>query len=76
MIIRKEFIGKKAEVVDAKNKSNIGIKGKIKNETKNTIRINDKTLLKKNITIKIDNVLINCEKMAKRPEERIKIRRK
>ncbi|MBD3354658.1 ribonuclease P protein subunit [Candidatus Woesearchaeota archaeon] len=57
-LIKSEIIGLEVEVIDSKNKDNIGIKGKIIDDTKNTIVIQDKKgsgkiLLKNNITIKI-----------------------
>jgi len=73
-----EFIGKHLEIVDAKNKKLIGIKGKIINETKNMFKIktNEKEikLIKNNITIKINETKIKGTKIQKRPEERIKIK--
>ncbi len=71
-ITKKEFIGKIAEVIDSTNKSNIGIKGIIRDETKYLIMIENKKLIKKNITIKINNVTIKGKQITKRPEERIK----
>ena len=54
-ITKYEFIGSYAEIVDSTNKSNIGIKGKIIDETKNTILIEQKNkqkrLFKKNIIL-------------------------
>jgi len=76
-MIRQEFIGRKAEVIDSKNKNDVGIKGKIVDETKNTITIMDgkpKKLLKKNITLKLENYVIRGSALIKRPEERIRIK--
>lgn len=79
--IRKhELIGNTIKIIDAKNKSLIGIKGIIVDETKNTIRIlcnnREKTLLKEQIiftmTINSKTVKINGETLIARPEERIK----
>jgi len=74
-IARYELIGLEAEVTDSKNKDNIGIKGIIRDETKNTITIENKKLLKNNITlkIKIDNQMISVPgtQLAGRPKERI-----
>ena len=74
-----EFIGSKIKIIDSKNKSNIGITGKVINETKNTLVIktkeNKKTLMKNNITFttNIDGKTyeINGEKINKRHHERI-----
>ena len=73
-----ELIGEEIEVVEATNKSNLGIKGKIVDETKETIIIEDesksKTLLKKNIIFKLikSGKIIAGTEVAKRPEDRIK----
>ena len=72
-----ELIGLYAEITDSKNKNNIGIKGKITDETKNTIKIEKKTILKKDVKIKIktddQNITIDGKKLLKSPEERLKI---
>jgi ribonuclease P protein subunit POP4 len=76
-LLRHELIGLEAKITDSKNKHNIGIKGKITDETKNTLRIGDKTILKKDATIeiKIDDqkIIIGGKKLLKSPEERLKI---
>ena len=81
-ILTKEFIGSQLKVVDSKNKANIGIKGKIVDETKYTFRIETekgrKMLLKKNIVAEIcykeKTYTIKGEKITKRPHERISLR--
>ena len=81
-IIKHELIGLKAKIVDSKNKSNIGIKGKIIDETKNTIMIESKgkkkRLFKNNITIDVHVdkkiVRINGKLLSGRPKERVKIK--
>lgn len=78
--IKAELIGLDIEIVDAKNKSLVGLKGRIVDETKNTFIIEidskEKKLLKDQITL-----IINFEKekvkaegklFLGRPEERIK----
>ena len=71
-----EIIGKTIKVVESKNKSNIGMEGKIIDETKKTIVIKtkkgEKKLLKNNITIMINNQNIKGQMLMKRSEERIK----
>ena len=48
------FIGKQIEITDSTNKSLIGCKGKVVDETKNLIILNDgKKILKGVVTIKI-----------------------
>ena len=77
---KRELIGLTAEIIDSKNKSNIGIKGTIVDETKETIVIDAdqgrKTLFKNNITLKIESnnqtVLIEGNVLSGRPKERIK----
>ena len=73
-IAKHELIGLKAEIIDSKNKDNIGIKGQIIDETKNTITIeqNNKTkrLSKNNITLQIHNQKIKGTSLKGRPKER------
>ena len=80
-IIRSEMIGLEAEVVDAKNKSLIGLRGLIIGETKNTMSIERedgvvKKVIKSQVTI---NVLFEGQKfqidgkvVLGRPEDRLK----
>ena len=73
-----ELIGEKIEILHSKNKSNLGIKGKVIDETKMTLKIKSgekvKTLFKNNITFKIvrNEQIITGQEIMKRPEERIK----
>ena len=75
-----ELIGLEVEVVDAKNKSLIGIKGKIVDETKNTFVIEtngkEKNLLKDQVTLiinfKKEKIRAEGKLFLGRPEERIK----
>ena len=79
-IAKHELIGLSAEITDSKNKFNIGIKGKIIDETKTSIIIqnNDKRkrLFKKNIILKIrikdQEKEIKGEKLFGKSKERIK----
>jgi len=81
-LLKHELIGLSAEVVKSNNKHNIGIKGKIIDETKHTLIIIHnkikKRLMKKNIKIKVrfnhKDYIIDCKKIQKRPEERLKLR--
>jgi len=79
-ILKQEFIGAEAEIVDAKNKRLAGLKGKIIDETKNTLKIKtnkgNKIVVKNQITLQIK---IGGKKyefkgalIAHRAEERIK----
>ena len=73
-----ELIGEEIEVVTSKNKSNLGIKGKVIDETKETITVShdgkDVVLMKKIITFKLmkSGKIVSGEVIAKRPEERLK----
>lgn len=75
-----ELIGLEVEVVNAKNKSLIGIKGKIVDETKNTFVIEtdgkEKNLLKDQVTLIIDfkkeKIRVEGKLFLGRSEERIK----
>jgi len=73
-----ELIGQEIEIIEAKNKSNLHLEGKIVDETKYTIKIDHKgkikTLLKKNISFKLKqtNKCIEGKNITQRPEERIK----
>ena len=71
--VKYELIGSQLEVVDSKNKSLIGIKGKIIDETKNMLILeNGKKLIKTQIKIKINGIILDGKKLALRPEDRIK----
>lgn len=72
-----EFIGSEIEIIKSKNKDMEGIKGKVIDETKNSLTIiNDKNqekkLLKKGSVFRICGKEIQGEKILRRPEERVK----
>lgn len=77
-----EIIGRNIKITESKNKANIGLEGKIIDETKNMLTIKTtkgkKKLVKKNIifTMKINNseTTIRGEEIQAAPEERIKLR--
>lgn len=79
-IIRHELIGLEAEIVKAKNPSLVGIKGKIIDETRNTIIIRQgkkmKRILKEHavFNIRVENKIVQLDGklLVGRPEERIK----
>ncbi len=84
-IVRYELIGLKVEIVNSKNKSLIGIRGTIINETKNmlTIELDNKKIKKiikdqatLNLKFKNHIVQVNGQLLVGRPEERIKKIRK
>ena len=69
----KEIIGAIIEIIDSKNKSLVGVKGKVIDETKNTITLDSgKTILKSHAIFKISNKIIHGSEIAKRSEDRIK----
>ncbi len=82
-IAKHELIGLEVEIVESKNKSLIGIKGKIIDETKNMITIEgDKTrkIMKSQIMMKLNignkKYEVDGRILVGRPEDRIKKLRK
>ena len=80
-LLMHEFIGLKCSVVDASNKNQIGIKGKIVNETMKTLSIREnseiiKNVEKKNSTFRVilndKKILVEGNEIILRPEDRIK----
>jgi ribonuclease P protein subunit POP4 len=70
---KREIIGSQIEIIDANNKGLIGIKGEIINETKNMFVLsNGKKLIKTQVKIKINGIIIDGKKLNLRPEDRIK----
>jgi len=80
-ILREEWIGKHVKIVNSTNKYNIGINGKIINETKNIFVLitnnGERKIMKSNNTfqIKYNKKKINVKGIAMQlsPEERIKV---
>lgn len=72
------LIGRTIKVVDSPNSALLGLKGKVVDETKSSLRItfNGKTrlLLKGSISFRIigSNFIINGREIMRRPEERVK----
>lgn len=80
-ILRHEFIGLELEVIDSKNKNLIGIKGKITDETRNMLEVNNEIKLIKDqitFTLKKNNQVFTLDgkQIVGRPEDRIKKIRK
>jgi len=73
---RDALIGREAEVIDAKNKTLIGIQGRITDETKNTIEIStkkgNKKIIKDQITIRTKEKTFEGKNIQGRIETRIK----
>lgn len=70
------LIGAVLEVVDSKNPAFAGLSGQVVDETKNTIKIRTekgtKTIIKDQVTIKIQNKTIEGKKLLGRIEARLK----
>lgn len=82
-LVHHELIGLEVEVKEAKNKNLVGIKGLVVNETKNTLWIETekgvKKILKKHAKFLFTlpsgkKVIVDGKLIAKRPEERIKMK--
>ncbi len=80
-ILQHELIGLEAEVVGSSNSDLKGKKGRIVNETKNTLTIEEgedlKVLPKKEISLLVtlpegENVKVEGKKLVARPEDRVK----
>ncbi|MFH1589764.1 MAG: ribonuclease P protein subunit [archaeon] len=73
---KQEYIGLDIVVVKSKNTTLTGLKGIIRDETKNTFKIETKqgtkTVLKNSSTFKINNKSIKGNEITKKPHERIK----
>jgi ribonuclease P protein subunit POP4 len=76
-----ELIGTEIKVIKSTNDADIGITGRIIDETKNTLKIETVaakrkksiTLFKKNITfITNQSLVVEGKEISRRPEERIK----
>jgi ribonuclease P protein subunit POP4 len=80
--IKDEFIGKEAEIVRARSKQLLGLKGKIMDETRQSFKflVNKgnfrelKMIMKDGNTFRIGNKLFEGSKLMKRPEDRIKLK--
>lgn len=81
-IIKHELIGLEVKINESSNKSQIGIKGKVVDETKNLLIIkttkNIKKIQKKGAVFIFDlknkKVKVNGDKIVARPEDRIKLK--
>ena len=73
---KEELIGKNITIVESANKSLIGIKGIVVDETKNTLSIETngeiKKIVKDQCVFDIEGKIINGKDITKSPEERIK----
>lgn len=81
-MLRHELIGTQLEVIEASNRSLIGLKGRVIDETKSTLVIEkgnkEKSIPKKNtkmkITFKNASIEVKGDLLAGRPEDRMKKR--
>jgi len=80
-LVRHELIGLDVEKVDSTNKVDVGIKGKVVDESYNTIKVEadsgEKSFIKKNVIFLFTlpdgkQVKVNGEIIISRPEDRIK----
>lgn len=75
-----EYIGRELEVVKSKNKSLLDVNGRVIDETKHTFVVETKErpkrILKQGNLFRINGEIIEGDRITKRPEERLKIRRK
>ena len=79
MPLNSEFIGTHTQIVDSANKQLVGLNGKIVNETQSMFTINtnngSKMIPKQHSSWKFANEqVINGDLIAKRPEDRIKVK--
>ncbi|MBU0472016.1 MAG: ribonuclease P protein subunit [Nanoarchaeota archaeon] len=77
--LKQEYIGSDIEIIESTNKTLIGLKGKVIDETKNTISIKTKNnetkkLLKNVLKFKIGQKIIDGKTITKKPQDRIKIK--
>ncbi len=75
-ILLHELIGLQCEVVNAKNKMQIGLRGKITDETMKTVTINNKCVFKCDsifrLTVTGKKIDVDGNYLLARPEDRIK----
>ncbi len=74
------LLGKNIEIINSKIQIQEGIRGLVLNESKNSIVLKNnfgvKTLIKKNLSLKIDgnNDLVKGEEILQKPYERLKLK--
>ncbi len=76
-LVKKELIGLSVRVIDSRNKANIGLEGRIMDETKNLLIIKSrkgiKKIVKRDVVIEVEGTKLRGEKLIGRPEERLKL---
>jgi RNase P/RNase MRP subunit p29 len=70
---KRPLIGQHATVVASANPTLVGKEGVILDETKHTIIIGPKRIIKDQVTITIGNDIIEGKELSKIPAERIKV---
>lgn len=81
-LIKGELIGLSVKVISSKNPANKGLQGTVVDETKNTLVVKTakgkKRLIKQNCVFELEvgkqRIRVEGKILAKRPEERIKLR--
>ncbi len=77
-MIQQELTGRTIQVMDATNQDLVGLTGTVIDETKQTLRIRtdrgEKTLIKEQVAIEVDNVRIEGSLLTTSPEKRTKLR--
>ena len=75
-MIKHDLVGRDLTVVAAKNTNLVGIAGEVVDETTHTLRVRtdrgEKTLIKEQVTIKIDGCRIDGSLLDASPEKRVK----
>jgi len=80
--VRDEFVGEQVEIVSSNNRQLLGLTGKIVDETRDSFKVlvnkrnfkEFKVIFKKGNTFKIGGLVVQGIKIAKRPEDRIKLK--
>jgi len=80
--IRDEFIGEPVEILSSNNRQLIGLTGKIVDESRDSFRVlvnkrnfkEFKMIFKKGTVFKIGGLTVQGIKIAKKPEDRIKLK--
>lgn len=69
------LIGKQIKVIASRNEQLIGVEGTVMDETKNTITINNKTIIKDHVTIAVNGMELTGEDLLKQAQDRIKVKK-
>lgn len=75
MMYRKLMVGKHLKVVHSTNPCDLSVAGRVVDETRNMIQVEDKKvkwLIKKNVIVLVNGQKIDGKELVGRPDERIK----